>query len=234
MIMANNRRYSLARYSVNQERQTVAITETFSETLRVLAGAAVPVDFRERYSEACQGVVRGTVSIISTLSGLESLHTQAQMLADVIIRIFLNEAFQVNAFGKKNTPAALNVQESLGTSLLGSKNTPASLALEDALFSQPLGSKDVPGVLMAAEVLTSMMAAISQTTQRAIFQVTIPPGGELRIDSELFTVLLNGENVLYAQSGDWINISRELLRITVECASGGGLSGQLIYTERYL
>ncbi len=65
-------------------------------------------------------------------------------------------------------------------------------------------------------------------------KLTIPPGGELRIDSELFLVLLNGENALHTQSGDWINISRNLLRLIVESASGGQLRGQLIYTERYL
>ena len=46
--------------------------------------------------------------------------------------------------------------------------------------------------------------------------------------------MLDGENVLYAQSGDWINVSRELLRLIVESATGGALEGQLIYTERYL
>ncbi len=72
------------------------------------------------------------------------------------------------------------------------------------------------------------------STERTTLQLTIPPGGELRIDSELFSVLLNGENALHTQSGDWINISRSLLRLVVESASGGRLEGQLIYTERYL
>lgn len=65
-------------------------------------------------------------------------------------------------------------------------------------------------------------------------QVTIPPGGELRLDSDVFLSMLDGENVLYAQSGDWINVSRELLRLIVESATGGALEGQIIYTERYL
>lgn len=84
-----------------------------------------------------------------------------------------------------------------------------------------------------SEVLTTLMEATSQTTERTTIQITILPGGELRIDSELYTVLLNGQNALYAQSGDWITLSRELLRIVIESASGG-LVGQLIYTERYL
>ena len=52
--------------------------------------------------------------------------------------------------------------------------------------------------------------------------------------SDVFTVLLNNQNALHTQSGDWINVSRELLRLIIESASGGQLRGQLIYTERYL
>lgn len=50
----------------------------------------------------------------------------------------------------------------------------------------------------------------------------------------MFTVLLNGQNALHTQSGDWITVSRELLRLLIESASGGRLEGQLIYTERFL
>ena len=85
-----------------------------------------------------------------------------------------------------------------------------------------------------AGALGTVLAATTQTTETASFQLTIPPGGELRIDSDMFTVLLNGQNALHTQSGDWITVSRELLRLLIESASGGRLEGQLIYTERFL
>ena len=80
----------------------------------------------------------------------------------------------------------------------------------------------------------TIMEATSQTAEVAKVEITIPPGGELRLDSDIFTAMLDGENVLYAQSGDWINVSRELLRLIVENATGGALEGQIIYTERFL
>ena len=109
----------------------------------------------------------------------------------------------------------------------------AEVPLQQALEGLAV-AKNVPASLKVSEVLTSILEATSQTTERATLQLTIPPGGELRIDSDLFIVLLNGENALHTQSGDWINISRNLLRLIVESASGGLLQGQLIYTERYL
>ena len=232
--MYNDRRYSLARYSINQTDKTVEIAESFSETMGAVAGAAVSVDFRDRYTDALQGSARGTVSVISALAVASGLFTVARMSADVITRAALSEALRGSVYGQKNTPAALAVLEELAARAWASKNIPAPLEFADCLAAAAAGSKDVPASLKVSEVLTSMLEATSQTTERMTLQLTIPPGGELRIDSELFLVLLDGENALHTQSGDWINVSRELLRLIIESASGGQLRGQLIYTERYL
>ena len=100
--------------------------------------------------------------------------------------------------------------------------------------ARALGSKNIPALLCVWGALAALTSATTQTTETASFQLTIPPGGELRIDSDVFTVLLNNQNALHTQSGDWITVSRELLRVLIESASGGRLAGQLIYTERFL
>lgn len=232
--MYNDRRYSIARYSVNQGTKMVEIAERFSEVMGAEAGAAIPVDFRDKYAEALQGSARGTVSVISAFTAASGLFTTAKMSADVVTRAALSEALRGSIYGQKNTPAELAVGAVLVARAQGSKNIPAPLELADHLTVAAAGSKNVPAILKVSEVLTSMLEATSQTTERTTIQLTIPPGGELRIDSELFLVLLNGENAIHTQSGDWINVSRELLRLIIESASGGQLRGQLIYTERYL
>lgn len=232
--MYNDRRYSLARYSANQETKTVEVAESFSEAMGAVAGAAIPVDFRDRYSETLQGSAQGTVSVVSVFSAAERLLATARMSADVVTRAVLSEVLRGSIYGQKNTPAALAVWDALDARTRGSKNVPAPLELADRLTAAAAGSKNVPALLKASEVMTSMLEATSQTTERTTLQLTILPGGELRIDSELFLVLLNGENALHTQSGDWINVSRDLLRLIIESASGGQLRGQLIYTERYL
>lgn len=232
--MYNDRRFSFARYSVNREARTVEITERFSETMGAVAGAAIPVDIRDRYAETLQGAARGTVSVISVFSAAGHLFAAATMSADVVTRAAFSAEFLGSVYGQKNTPAALSLLSALDVQTHGSKNLPTSLELADHLTVETAGSKNVPAHLSGSDILTTILEATSQTTERTTLQLTIPPGGELRIDSELFVVLLNGENALHTQSGDWINISRELLRLIVESASGGQLQGQLIYTERYL
>ena len=82
--MYNNRRYSLAQYSVNQETKTVEIAESFSATMGAVAGAAIPVDCRGRFTETLQGYARGTVSVISTFSAVSGLFVTARISADII------------------------------------------------------------------------------------------------------------------------------------------------------
>lgn len=67
--------------------------------------------------------------------------------------------------------------------------------------------------------------------------VSLPPGAVLEIDSNNFTVKLNGENVLYAQSGEWIFVSRDTQQISLDVTSwetGTRLNGEMVYRERYL
>lgn len=232
--MYDNRRFSLARYSINQETAVIEIAETFSEVLGAVAGAAIPVEHREKYAENIQGSARGTISVVTAFSAASDLLAAVSMSADVVLRGSFVDNLQAAAAGRKNIPDTLVSADELRGTLYASKNIPEALEGEEALSAAVEGSKNVPGPLYVSEVLTSVLSATSQTTETATFQLTIPPGGELRIDSEIYTVLLNGENALHTQAGDWVHISRELLRLIIESATGGDLRGQLIYTERYL
>lgn len=78
-----------------------------------------------------------------------------------------------------------------------------------------------------------------QAASDHIFEVAVslPPGAVLEIDSDNFTVKLNGENVLYAQSGEWIFVSRDTQQISLDVTSwnaGTRLRGEMAYRERYL
>ncbi len=232
--MYSENRYSLTRYSINREGKAVPVDGRFFASMGAVAGAAIPVAFRERYGEAVRGSAWGTISVAAACSAGESLGASARMAADVLFGEAFPASLHGSAWGQKDLPGAAGMAEALGAFAQGSKVIPASLTLPEGLGAAVSGSKDVPAAAAASEILTAMTQATSQTTERAVFQLAIPPGGELRIDSGLFTVLLDGENALHTQSGDWPAISRELLRLTVESASGGGLEGQIIYTERYL
>lgn len=232
--MYGENRYGLTRYSSNREGRAVPADGCFAESMGALAGAAIPVVFRELYGEAVRASAWVTISVTTSFSAGESLGAQVRMAADVLLVEDFPAVLHGDARGRKDLPAGAEMAEALGAFGQGSKTIPMSLTLPARLGAGASGSKNIAAHMAAPEILTAMTQATSQTAERAVFRLTIPPGGELRIDSGLFTVLLDGENALHAQSGDWPAVSRELLRLTVESASGGGLEGQLIYTERYL
>lgn len=232
--MYGNARYSLTRYSVNQANRTLAVEVRLSESLGALVGAAVPVSKRVRLAETMRGSIRGAVSIMSAFSAQDSLGAAVRLSANVLSTAALADSLQGSVYLQKDVPVSLEAMETLSANTWVSKDIPADTGLAEQLSARVIGSKNIPSAFLAAEVLTTSFDATSQTTERTTLHLTIPPGGELRIDSELFTVLLNGENALHTQSGDWISLSREVLRLNIESATGGDLEGQMIYTERYL
>lgn len=232
--MYSDRPYSLLRYSVNPAAREAPISVSFLEGMNAVIGAAVPVPTSERFAEAFQGAARGTVAVVSGLSVFSGLLADVTLSANVAAAASMAETLGASAAGSKDVPALLLDVSKLDTLIWGSKNIPFAGVLADALEAAAAGSKNILLEQLLSDALAAVTAATTQTTQTASFQLTIPPGGELRIDSGVFTVTLDGVNALHTQSGDWIEVSRELLRLLVESASGGQLEGQLVYTERYL
>lgn len=69
-----------------------------------------------------------------------------------------------------------------------------------------------------------------------VLTVALEPGQKLIIDADSYTVLLDGENAIEIQSGEWIDeLDRTTTEITVRASAGqSNLSSSIIYTERYL
>lgn len=232
--MFDNSRYSLTRYSISTEKHIVEVAESFTENMVAVAGAAIPVDTWEKFYAAIQATTRGTISVPSALKVDEGLAAAVKAVADVVTMASMAEDITATARALKNIPAVLAGENFIVAKSYGSKNTPTSLSEREALDASAFVSKDKLFNTVVSEALGAVTEATSQTTETARVQITIPPGGELRIDSEYFTVTLNGENVLHEQSGDWINLSPELLRLIIENAIGGTLTGDIIFTERFL
>lgn len=63
----------------------------------------------------------------------------------------------------------------------------------------------------------------------------IAPGQTLIIDAANYNVLLDGENYIHAQSGDWLDdLNRNTQKIELIGTGVRNLSATILYTERYL
>ena len=66
--------------------------------------------------------------------------------------------------------------------------------------------------------------------------LTLMPGQRLIVDASNYNVLVDGENMIHTQVGEWLDeLTRETNSITITAAEGGGgLSANILYTERFL
>lgn len=69
---------------------------------------------------------------------------------------------------------------------------------------------------------------------RAVVNATIPPGGELRINSDAFTALLNGENILHHYEGDWTHFDRNTREFILHSSTEAPLAGNILYNWRFV
>lgn len=232
----NADRFSLSRFSLRGEAgETVRVDGSFYENLKSVAGSIVyshiiPVSF----IGALNGSGRGTIAIPVGFLGEEDLEAGVSGNANVVLTLGIGSALMSRSSGSKNVCAAVPLYNVFEAYVLAVKNILHS-GLHAVLYqSESYASKNVIEAILFAEVATTLSDAGKLASARTTFQLEIPPGGELRIDARTFQALLNGENVLWTQEGDWLCLSRETLYLDVESASGGQLEGIVIYQERFL
>lgn len=69
----------------------------------------------------------------------------------------------------------------------------------------------------------------------AVIDVDLPPGSTLVIDSDSYTVLLDGENIIDRHSGAWLRLNRHIFDVVIEGAEDtAGLQTQILYQEKWL
>ena len=227
-------RFNLSRFSLGSQDNTIHIELLLAENLESVAGVAIPVETTAFFNDILRGTARGAIGIASTFESYAAMNSAALMQANIIVKGLLGDTLQAMSDGAQNSMIVNVLADNLGASSYASADILWHEAYADALTSLASVVKDILIDPLLYEVLGSVSGAGTQSTEQVSVTVTIPPGGELRIDSDTFRVLLNGENVLDKQSGDWLMLSRDLLYLDIESAIGNGLSGNLIYTERYL
>lgn len=90
-------------------------------------------------------------------------------------------------------------------------------------------------VLTLAEIVDCSISSNMYDYKYIYIDVTIPAGGTLIIDSDNFNVLLDGENAIDKQRGDWFDeLTRNTFDVTITSGVSGTLDGSLLYTERFL
>lgn len=232
--MFGNSRFSLARFSLGPEGNTIQVEGSFFEELQSVSGVAVPVSTSAFMVEVFQGTARGAVALPSKFQSEAEMQASVEMNANILIRSEITEHVHGVGVGSRNENIHLFWSDGLTGKTWGSKRLHRGFSMAEDSTASAFASKNVLRSLFGSEFLTVLTDAGKQSTDQVLLTIVLPPGGELRIDSETFRVLLDGENVLYAQEGDWLSLSRDMRYLDIESATGGVLEGSITYQERYL
>lgn len=232
--MAAQDRFSLHRYSLSSADNHIFLEQTFTDALGGVAGAAVPINAAAYFSDSLQMTARGTTALLFRFEAGDSLQGSAAACADIRLGTDFADELGQSAYAAKDIGLEMLAADALMGEAYAGKTMPCEWIAEDSLLGSAYGSGEIAMETQFFDALNALSGAISEEIESLSISIVLPPGAELRIDSDTFTVTLNGENILYAQLGDWINVSRDLLRLDIESGNGGDLSGSLIYTERYL
>jgi hypothetical protein len=146
----------------------------------------------------------------------ETAHSEASLSGIVLISTVLRERVEIDIHLKKNIRFSPSLNERVLTLAATGSNTSVKSCMRENVHS----------VINAAilDIIT------------VILPITLPPGAELRIDSGLYNVTLDGASILHLTEiidGEWVFIDRNTVSIQVDAANGQ-VDGRLLYTERYL
>jgi len=232
----NLARYNLVPFNVDQNEVFYLITSG-AETVSVSIGSALEI-FPDVYGyERVDEETSGTpVKFIRALGAetVDELAEEGQM------SVILSTEFTEEVTAELELSADVSLVRSGAETITGDLNIFADIYVSTSSGVNVTSvDKIAANIKLFAEgyELVSESASLEAIDiKTCVLTLTLKPGQRLIIDANTYNVLLDGENAIDVQSGDWIDeLSRETTDITISAASGvGNLSASIVYTERYL
>ena len=233
--------FNLAQYNLNpfnvQGGHVRWIRADGSETVNAFIGSALQIFASGIGNERVDEQTAGEPARFLIANGTE---TVGELVANGQLTVLLYPTFgeAVGAeidLSAEITPAAVMGEVVDAETDLGADIYPTASGSETVDADTALGSN----IYVTAEgyELVSESASLDIIDEVVcLLKTTLKPGHRIIVDADTYTVLLDGENAIEIQSGEWVDeLNRETVDIVIGAASGvANLSARLIYTERYL
>ena len=239
--------FNLARYNLNPfntsgdktRKISVSMTETISASVGTASMISPLAIINERVNETTSGELTRKIRPVKITETVNELIAEA--LASVIINMALDEITSTESDISANIDLQVNASEAVTEET----DMYANILLSPSITEEVEADADPSAVISAnAEIyelvdetasldaLDLKICNIGTTANR----LTLKPGQRLIINATDYSVLLDGENAIWYQSGEWIDeLNRETVSIAITAASGARyLSATILYTEKYL
>lgn len=233
-----NGQFGKQRFSLNvSEEMEIAVTASFSDSLKNVSGFGLKIIIEENLFDSLNERVRITPTIPVKSVVKDSLMQRSDIYTGMIVKEKYYEEMS-NRSSAVVFPAIKELfEDKFESDVYLGKNIDIKSGViygKEELGCIPTVYKDVKITYLATDNLYCKAYSTVLDEETMFISVSIPSGGVLEIDSDTFDVFLNGENVLNLHDGSWLFLDREVVSISIDTGTGGGLEGSLLYEERYL
>ena len=220
-----NSRFSLSQFSLQSvdDEFDLEVSASFSDSLKNVSGFGVSIVVVEKMYDSLMNFTKTISSIIAEFNSSDeasSLRSKSSFIKDIDSSQEIEENLKSKCYVSKDM-------------FIGQGNA-GVISFDEKLSYSIAISKDLVYNLIVTDLLSCDVSSVILENEKITINVTIPDNGRLEIDSDIFTLLLNGENALHLHSGEWLFLDRDIENISIDSGTGGALTGSLIYNERYL
>lgn len=162
-------------------------------------------------------VLTGDMYALPKITGTENVASETILSADII-----TSATKSETITKKCK--------------IGANITPRKNAVENVFARMIASAKIISPTTEGYEFVDESASLENIDIKTCYLNVTLKPNQVLIVDANTYNVLLNSQNAIDIQSGDWIDeLNRNTVDIKIEAASGSAnLDATILYTERFL
>ena len=162
-------------------------------------------------------VATGDMYVLAKATGAETAEAEVLLSADVF-------------------PTVSGLERLLAECALGANIRVDTIGAETIDAETILGANILGGLISGYEFVDESASLENIDTKTCYLTLTLRPNQVLIIDANTYNVLLDGQNAIEVQSGDWIDeLNRNTVDLKIEAASGSAnLDATILYTERYL
>lgn len=227
-------RYNLTAYNRGEIRETpIESNAVFTESLHVDLSKTIAIESEVQFSEKVNARTEASRVLVQGVVFSESLKSDVGIVFVIgNITEFAAKILAKCGFGKEMAGSE-DFSESLKTNTNAGKDMKESVLLSDQLNDIAELAKLIFTRISFWDNLEMLSNAASSNEEITTISVELMPGDILEIDSEFYTVDLNGANAFDKYNGGWVYLSRDVADVEIT-ANGIGLKAEILYRERYL
>ncbi len=235
MSAYNNARYNLSRFNVNaggaiwlEAESKVEFAFSFAGQTHICHGNSVVRIIGEKLilDRGRMAVGAGAEQFTAEAAANGYFWLKNDQRTYVSGEINLSQEVYIIASGTEIIEAEINLSQQVYTN-----GADVNTFDSNANLSQIVSlAQDTGEVFTATADLTALTEYVCEFPG-----LTLKPGQTLIVDAGMYNILLDGENAVHLQRGDWLDsLSRNTQSIAISANGASRITATILYTERFL